>query len=149
MDKTKFTEESYIETMTAEVHYRGSEESHSRRKKRQRQKECNRELLGLARDILCFEKHTQAAEEKDQRYGWVMKREVRWNSLQVKLQQNMFVELKKELKEVESEMEVSYCEPEQGPLLRENDEVEKERLIESLMNSIKNTDILMEEMIVS
>ena len=46
-----------------------------------------------------------------------MKREVRWNSLQVKLQQKMFVELKKELKEVESKMEVSYCELEQGPLL--------------------------------
>ena len=57
-----------------------------------------------------------------QRYGWVMKKKVRWNSLQVKLQQKMFSELKKELREVESEMEVSYCEPEQGPLLEEDDE---------------------------
>ena len=54
-----------------------------------------------------------------------MKREVRWNSLQVKLQQNMVVGLKKELREVESEMEVSYCEPEQGPFLGEEDEAEK------------------------
>ena len=75
-----------------------------------------------------------------------MKREVRWNSLQVNLQQKMYFELKKELKEVESEMEVSYCEPEQGPLLGEDDEVEKERPIESLINSIKNIDKFMEDM---
>ena len=39
-------------------------------------------------------------------------------------------------------MEVSYCEPEQVPLLGEDDEVEKERPIESLINSVKNTDKL-------
>ena len=43
----------------------------------------------------------------------------------------MFTELKKELIKVESEMEVSYCEPEQGPLLEKDDEAEKERPIES------------------
>ena len=80
-------------------------------------------MLELEKDILCFEKHMQeAVEEDNQRYGWVMKGKVRWHSLQVKLQQNMFVELKKELREVESEMEVSYCEAEQGPLLGEDDE---------------------------
>ena len=45
-------------------------------------------------------------------------------------------------------MEVSCCEPEQGPLLGENNEAEKERLTESLMNSIKSIDKLMEEMTV-
>ena len=60
----------------------------------------------------------------------------------------MFVGLNKELKEVESEMEVSYCEPKHGPFLGEDDEAEKERPIESLMNSIKSTDQLMEEMTV-
>ena len=64
----------------------------------------------------------EAAEEENQRYGWVMKSEIRWNSLQVKLQQKMFVDLKKELRELEFEMKVSYCEPEQGPLLGEDDE---------------------------
>ena len=145
----KFTkEEKEIGTMTNECHCRGSEKIHNRRKKKEIQEEWNRELLELARDILCFEKHMQAAEEENQRYGWVMKKKVRWNSLQVKLQQKMFAELKKELKEVESEMEVSYCEPEHGPLLGEDDEAEKERLIESLMNSVKSTDKLMEEMTV-
>ena len=60
----------------------------------------------------------------------------------------MVARLKKELKEVESEMEVSYCEPKQGPLLGEDDEVEKERPIESLINSVKSIDKLMEEMAV-
>ena len=45
-------------------------------------------------------------------------------------------------------MEVSCCEPEQGPLLGEDDEAEKERTTESLMNYVKNTNILMEEMTV-
>ena len=64
----------------------------------------------------------QATEEENQRYGWIMKKKVRWNSLQVKLQQKMFADLKKEIIEAEYEMEVSYCEPEQGPLLGEDDE---------------------------
>ena len=126
--------------MTIEGHCKGSEKTHSRRKKKERQEEWNRELLELAKDILCFEKKIQAAEEENQRYGWVMKNKVRWHSLQVKLQQKMFSELKKELKEVEYEMEVSYCEPEQGPLLGEDDEVEKERPTESLVNFVKSID---------
>ena len=60
----------------------------------------------------------------------------------------MFSELKKELREVESEMEASYCEPEQGPLLGEDDEAEKERPIESLVDSLKSTNLLMKEMTV-
>ena len=64
----------------------------------------------------------QVAEEENHRYGWVMKKKVIWHSLQVKLQQKMFVELNKELREVEYEIEVSYCEHEQGPLLGEDDE---------------------------
>ena len=117
--------------MNTECHCKGSEESRNKRKKKESQEEWNRDLLDLAKYILCFENHMQAVEEENQRYGWVMKREVRWNSLQVKLQQNMFVELKKELKEVEYEMEVSYCELEQGPLLGEDDEAKKQRPIES------------------
>ena len=77
-----------------------------------------------------------------------MKREVRWNSLQVKLQQKMFAGLKKKFIEVEYEIEVSYCEPEKGPLLGEYDEAEKERPIESLIKYVNNTDKIMEEMTV-
>ena len=60
----------------------------------------------------------------------------------------MFIRLKKELREDEYEMEVSYCELEQGPLLGQNDEVEKERPIESLMDFVKTTNILMEQITV-
>ena len=45
-------------------------------------------------------------------------------------------------------MEISYFEPEHGPLLGGDDEVEKERLIESLMDSVKSIDQLIEEMTV-
>ena len=76
--------------MTTKGHCRGSEKSHNKIKKKESQEECNRELLELAKNILCFEKQMQATEEENQRYGWVMKREVRWNSLQVKLQHKMF-----------------------------------------------------------
>ena len=41
----------------------------------------------------------------------------------------MYDRLKEEIREAEFEMEVSDCEPEQDPLLGEDDEVEKERLI--------------------
>ena len=78
----KFTkEEREIETMTTKIDCRGSKKSHNRRKKKERQEGCSRELLELAKDILCFEKHMQVVEEENQRYGWVMKREVIWNSL--------------------------------------------------------------------
>ena len=133
--------------MTTEGHYKGSNKIHSKREKEISQED-DRELLELEKDILCFENHMQVVEEENQRYGWVMKREVRWHSLQVKLQQNMFVGLEKEIKEVEYEMEVSYCELEQGPLLGEDDEAEKERPIESLINSVKNIDKIMEGMTV-
>ena len=65
--------------MKTKGHCRGSQKGHSRRRKKENQEESNKELLELARDILCFEKHMQVAtEEENQRYGWVMKREVRW-----------------------------------------------------------------------
>ena len=145
MEFTK--EKKEIGTMTIEVHCIGSEKIHSRRKEKRKQED-DRELLELEKDILCLEKQMQDAKEKNQRYGWIMKKKVRWNSLQVKLQQNMFADLKKELREVESEMEVSYCEPEKGPLLGDDDEAEKERPIESLINSVKSTNKIMEEMTV-
>ena len=60
----------------------------------------------------------------------------------------MYAILKEELREVESEMEVSYCEFEQGPLLQDDDEAERERLIEIIMDSVKSTNQLMKEMTV-
>ena len=64
------------------------------------------------------------------------------------LRKNRYAILKEELGEAESKMEVSYCEPKQGPLLGDVDEAENERLIESIMDSVKSTDQLMEEMTV-
>ena len=53
----KFTkEERDIETMNTKGHCRGSQKSHDRRKKKERQKEDDKELLELGKDILCFEK---------------------------------------------------------------------------------------------
>ena len=133
--------------MTTKSHCRGSKKSNRRREKKRIQED-DKEFLELEKNIFCFENHMQATEEENQRYGWVMKREVRWHSLQVKLQQNMFSELKKELREAKYEMEVSYCEPEHGPLLGEDDDAEEERPIESLVNSVRSTNQLMEEMTV-
>ena len=49
----KFTkEEKEIETMTIEGHCKGSQKRHNRRKKKERQEVCSRELLELAKDIL-------------------------------------------------------------------------------------------------
>ena len=65
----KFTKERGIETMTTEGHYRGSSEIHNKRKKKESQEECNRDLLELERDIWFFEKRIQAVAEETQRYG--------------------------------------------------------------------------------
>ena len=89
----------------------------------------------------------QYAEEENQRYGWVMKKKVRWNSLHVKLQQRIPIILKEEIGIDESEIDVLICEPEQGPFLRGDvsNDVE-ERLTESLIHFVEITYQLMEEM---
>ena len=135
----KFTKEKETETMTTEGHCMGSEESHNKINKKgikkEIQEECKRELLELERDIWCFERHIQVVVEETQSYGWVMrKRNVRWNSLQVKLRKKIYARLKEELREDESEIEVSYCEPEQGPFLKEDDEIDEE-IIDDFLNS--------------
>ena len=77
----KFTkEEREIETMTIEGHCKGSKKIHNRREK-ERIQEADRELLELAKDILCFEKHMQDVDKENHMYGWVMKNKVRWHSL--------------------------------------------------------------------
>ena len=66
----------------------------------------------------------------------------------MKLKKNMSARLKEERKIVEFEMDVLVCEPEHGPLFGEdvNEDAEKERLVESLMDFVKSTNQLMEEM---
>ena len=64
VDRMKFIKERKIERMTTEGHYKGSEESHNKIKKKESQEECNKDLLELARDIWCFEKRIQAVAEE-------------------------------------------------------------------------------------
>ena len=53
----------------------------------------------------------------------------------------MFARLKKEIGIVKFEIDVLVCEPEHGPLLGEDvsEDVEEERLVESLMDFVKST----------
>ena len=66
------------------------------------------------------------------------------------LNKNMSARLKEELGIVEFEIDFLVCEPEHGPLLGEyvSEDAEKERLTEILIDSIKSTYQLMEEMTV-
>ena len=65
----------------------------------------------------------------------------------MKLQERMFARLKKEIGRVKFEIDVLVCEPEHGPLLGEYvSEDDEERLTKSLMDSVKSTYQLMEEM---
>ena len=57
----------------------------------------------------------------------------------MKLRKNIYVRLKEELREVESGIEVSYCEPEQGPLLGEDDEIDKE-IMDDFLNSLISSE---------
>ena len=56
----------------------------------------------------------------------------------------MFAELKKEVRGIEFEIEVSYCEPEQGPLLEENDETKIE---DDFMNSLISSELAEEYLV--
>ena len=60
---------------------------------------------------------------------------MRLHSLQVKLRKKIYARLKEELGEAESEIEVSYCEPGQVPLLGEDDETDEE-IIDDFLNSL-------------
>ena len=60
---------------------------------------------------------------------------MRLHSLEVKLRKNIYARLKGEIKEAESEIEVSYCELEHGPLVGEDDEIDEE-IIGDFLNSL-------------
>jgi hypothetical protein len=78
-------------------------------------------------------------QEEDQRKGWTIgRKEVRWNSLQVKLRQRMVERLRRKLSSVDFKMQVVYCELEERDVLREGYE-EKGRLAESLMDSLRSS----------
>ena len=70
---------------------------------------------------------------------------MRWHSLQVKLRQKIYSRLKEELRGVESEIEVSYCELEHGTLLGEDDETDEE-IIYYFLNSLISSETHEDEM---
>ena len=75
--------------------------------------------------------------KKDQRHGWTMRKKVKWQRLHAKREQQVNIQLKKELRklkqmmsvqlrceelrEAELKMEVAICGPEQGEILGEED----------------------------
>ena len=69
----------------------------------------------------------------DQRYGWSMKRKVKWHRLQVKWEHRVNAQLKEELIRLnEYGKEDLICEPKYGPLLFESNEETEEKSIEEL-----------------
>ena len=153
MTKIKFIEEKKMNMMTTGSHCKGSKTSHSKRKyvkeeyiNRMSQEEYDRELVDIGLQLIHLE---MLLQKENHKYGWILRNtKMRWNSLQVKLRKNMSARLKEEIGIVEFEMDVLGCEPKHGPLFREDvtKDAEKERLTESLMDSVKSTDQLMEEM---
>ena len=131
-----------IETkMTTKGHCRGSEEDHSRRKEKEEAKEngmrMSQEKIDRERVEIKF--HLELLMEMlqrsklNQRYGWSMKRKVKWHRLQVKWKHSMNVQLKEELLRLnEYVKEDLICEPEYGPLLFESNDETEEKYTEKL-----------------
>ena len=71
-------------------------------------------------------------------------KKVRWLSLQVKLKKNKYARLKEELRIPEHEMEISYCEPKQGPLLGEDDET---TIVDGFLNSLISSKLPEDDMV--
>ena len=70
--------------------------------------------------------------EEDHRQGWILKRKpMKWPKLQRSLQQEQIKWLMQNLREAETEMEVSIFRPEQGEMLGEED---NERSVEDLVD---------------
>jgi len=62
--------------------------------------------------------------EESQRLGWVLKKKlVKWHNLQRRLRQKQVKWLMENLREAELEMEVSICEPEQGEVMGEDEDL--------------------------
>jgi hypothetical protein len=120
--------------MTIDSHDSGSEKGHSKRKedaredgkKRMSDEEFNREMIELKVRLNYVEQLLQEYEE-NQRCGWIMKKKARWPIKQLiarEQRHRLKACLKKveALKIVECEVEVHYCEPEQGSILGEDDD---------------------------
>ena len=102
----------------------------------------DRELVDIGLQLIISEMPLQ---KENQRYGWIMKRKkVRWHSLRVDLMKNSSSRLKEKLRTTDSEMEVSYCRPEQGPLLGEDDETV---IVDDFLNSMISSKLPKDDMV--
>ena len=135
--------------MTSDSHNRGSERDHSKGQKekdakangtRMSDEECDKEMAEISVQLEVLMEMLQG-NETDQKYGYVMRKKVKWQRLQEKRNQQVNMQLIKELRELEQildvkletekfervelqkkgnaeeDVKVSICEPKCGPLL--------------------------------
>jgi hypothetical protein len=124
--------------MTIESHDKGSHKKkgdarENGKEKKMSQEELDQEIVEMKASINALMMLLEECE-KDQWYGWTLRRKkVRWKLLQTKLRQNMYANLRRELRVAELEMKVYYCEPEKGAFFDEDEDkdVEEKLLIVS------------------
>lgn len=105
--------------MTTDSHVKGSERSHNQMKKnakavgmRKRSDEEFEKALTEVQAQLNVLMELLQQDAEDQRRGWLLRKEVKWHKLQVKLKHRLSIQQReKELKV--AEMDVCICEPEQ------------------------------------
>lgn len=160
--------------MTSDNHNRGFERDHSKGKKekdakangtRMSDEEYDKEMAEIAVQLELLMEMLQGNEIK-QKYGYVMRKKVKWKRLQEKRNQQVNMQLIKDMRDLEKilhaklekkkyervelqkkgyaeeHVEVLICEPECGPLLFESD---KETTELGHMNDLEKTKDLMIE----
>ena len=116
------------ENMITEDHIKGSRRGHENLS----QDRLDRRLAGIKVQLELMEGLLQKNGE-DQRYGWILPKKVTWYMLQKKLRQRINVQWKRgklirdELQQERDAEDINICEPEQGPILGEDSNDEKDR----------------------
>jgi len=126
--------------MTTNSHNRGSEKDHSRRKVKKEDAKAN----GIWKQLIDEEYEREKAEirvhlevlmellqrkEKDQRYGYIMRKKVKWHRLQKKREKQVNSQLIEELRKLEQIMDVQLrSEKLKGVELQQNKVVGEEQV---------------------
>lgn len=134
--------------MTSDSHSKGSERDHKRGQNEKDAMENGMRMSAKEQERKNVEVVVQPEvlmemlqrNEMDHKYGYVMRKKVKWQRLQEKREQQVNMQILKETREleqviqklkrvelqqkedVEEDVEVSICEPERGPLVFESDE---------------------------